>query len=131
MSSFDEKTPEFNVGNRTGSSEGGSSAAAPTNHAGREGTSTSSASVDQAWKFLNENRDAADETDTSSVDMTALRRKIDFRVVPLMFLCYTMQFLDKVILNVCVTCLSFLGLGVSGCWAREKWIIMDRMTDIP
>jgi MFS family permease len=99
MSSFDEKTPEFNVGNRTGSSEGGSSAAAPANHAGREGTSTSDASVDQAWKFLNENRDAADETDTSSIDMTALRRKIDFRVVPLMFLCYTMQFLDKVILN--------------------------------
>jgi hypothetical protein len=35
-----------------------------------------------------------------SVNLTALRRKIDIRIVPLMFCCYTMQFLDKVILNV-------------------------------
>ncbi|KAK1711720.1 major facilitator superfamily transporter [Colletotrichum lupini] len=53
--------------------------------------------IDAAWKFLNDHRDAG--TDTSSVDMKALRRKIDWRLVPLMFLCYTMQFLDKVILN--------------------------------
>ncbi|KAK1983678.1 major facilitator superfamily transporter [Colletotrichum cereale] len=53
--------------------------------------------VDAAWKYLNDHRDAGD--DTSSVDIDALRRKIDWRIVPLMFLCYTMQFLDKVILN--------------------------------
>jgi hypothetical protein len=51
--------------------------------------------VDGAWKFLNAHRDAA-----PSVDIKALRRKIDFHIVPLMFLCYTMQFLDKVIINV-------------------------------
>lgn len=53
--------------------------------------------VDQAWKFLNEHRDAA--AADGAIDMKRLRRKIDLRVVPLMFLCYTMQFLDKVILN--------------------------------
>ncbi|KAL1610871.1 hypothetical protein SLS59_000508 [Nothophoma quercina] len=33
------------------------------------------------------------------VDIRRLRRKVDWRIVPLMFGCYTMQFLDKVILN--------------------------------
>lgn len=51
--------------------------------------------VDTAWKFLNVHQDAQD-----SADITALRRKIDWHIVPLMFLCYTMQFLDKVIINV-------------------------------
>jgi GMP synthase-like glutamine amidotransferase len=52
--------------------------------------------VDAAWMFLNGHRDA--HADTTA--LKALRRKIDFRIVPIMFLCYTMQFLDKVILNV-------------------------------
>ena len=30
----------------------------------------------------------------------ALIRRIDYRIVPLMFFCYLMQFLDKVIINV-------------------------------
>ncbi|KAB5523170.1 putative allantoate protein [Coniochaeta sp. 2T2.1] len=52
--------------------------------------------IDAAWKYLDDHRDA---TAVEAVDITALRRKIDFRIVPLMFLCYTLQFLDKVILN--------------------------------
>ncbi|KHO01676.1 Major facilitator superfamily domain, general substrate transporter [Metarhizium album ARSEF 1941] len=52
--------------------------------------------VDAAWKFLNEHRDVQG---VDAVDLTALRHKIDWHLVPLMFLCYTMQFLDKVILN--------------------------------
>ncbi|KAF6798722.1 allantoate permease [Colletotrichum sojae] len=58
---------------------------------------SSSGSVDAAWKYLNDHREAG--VDTSSVDLDALRRRIDWRIVPLMFGCYTMQFLDKVILN--------------------------------
>ncbi|KAK4662303.1 uncharacterized protein QC763_700800 [Podospora pseudopauciseta] len=54
--------------------------------------------VDLAWKFLNQHRDNANGTG-EYVDLAALRRRIDFRIVPLMFLCYTLQFLDKVILN--------------------------------
>lgn len=53
--------------------------------------------VDKAWEFLNDNRDTGA---AEAIDINVLRRKIDWRIVPLMFLCYTMQFLDKVILNV-------------------------------
>lgn len=55
------------------------------------------AGIDDAWKFLNEHRDAEG---VAAINIDSLRRKIDFHIVPLMFLCYTMQFLDKVILNV-------------------------------
>ncbi|KAJ5112046.1 hypothetical protein N7532_000091 [Penicillium argentinense] len=34
-----------------------------------------------------------------SVDLKALRRKIDCRLLPFMFCCYVLQFLDKVMLN--------------------------------
>lgn len=54
--------------------------------------------VDAAWKFLDQNREAAGASE--DVDIDKMRRKIDWHIVPLMFCCYTMQFLDKVILNV-------------------------------
>ncbi|KAK1761501.1 major facilitator superfamily domain-containing protein [Echria macrotheca] len=54
--------------------------------------------VDAAWEFLDGHREAANIKD-ASVNLAALRRKIDWHIVPLMFCCYTMQFLDKVILN--------------------------------
>lgn len=57
--------------------------------------------VDAAWEFLDQHREAAEASEP--IDLTALRRKIDLRIVPLMFLCYTLQFLDKVILNVSVS----------------------------
>ncbi|KAJ4254007.1 hypothetical protein NW762_010410 [Fusarium torreyae] len=53
--------------------------------------------VDAAWKFLDQNREAAEASE--AVDIDKMRRKIDWHIVPLMFCCYTMQFLDKVILN--------------------------------
>lgn len=54
--------------------------------------------IDDAWSYLQHQLD--NEVDTSGVDLKELRRKIDWHIVPLMFGCYTMQFLDKVILNV-------------------------------
>jgi hypothetical protein len=60
----------------------------------------SSGRVDTAWKYLDANRDVGGDTDSEPIDLAALRRKIDWHIVPLMFLCYTLQFLDKVILNV-------------------------------
>jgi hypothetical protein len=53
--------------------------------------------VDDAWNYLN--RQVNTDAETSDVDKTRLRRKIDWHIVPIMFGCYTMQFLDKVILN--------------------------------
>lgn len=60
----------------------------------------SSGRVDTAWKYLDAHRDVGDNSDSEPIDLAALRRKIDWHIVPLMFLCYTLQFLDKVILNV-------------------------------
>lgn len=34
----------------------------------------------------------------------ALYRKIDWRIVPILFLTYFLQFLDKVVVNVCFLC---------------------------
>jgi hypothetical protein len=63
----------------------------------KDGNGAGLAQSDAAGEFLR----LHDHVDTAgSVDITALRRKIDFHIVPLMFCCYTMQFLDKVILNV-------------------------------
>lgn len=82
----DDKLAELDVSNAPGHS----TPSTTDEHVG--------AGVDSAWKFLDEHRDAA--AADVSVDLNALRRKIDWHIVPLMFLCYTMQFLDKVILNV-------------------------------
>lgn len=49
---------------------------------------------DKAYDYLQSHN-----AGSSPIDLKALRRKIDWRIVPLMFCCYTMQFLDKVILN--------------------------------
>lgn len=60
--------------------------------------------VDKAYIFLTEHN-AGDV----SVDLKALRRKIDWRIVPIMFLCYTMQFVDKVMIN----CMSYIAYFLS------------------
>ncbi|KAM7199194.1 putative allantoate protein [Rhypophila sp. PSN 637] len=52
--------------------------------------------VDNAWEFLDNHRNASLK---DPIDLTKLRRKIDWRIVPLMFAAYTIQFLDKIILN--------------------------------
>lgn len=41
----------------------------------------------------------ATDAAVSEVDIKALRRKVDWHIVPIIFLCYTMQFIDKVSLN--------------------------------
>lgn len=38
--------------------------------------------------------------DASPVNEKLVVRKIDWRIIPIMFACYTMQFLDKVLINV-------------------------------
>ncbi|KAL8282526.1 hypothetical protein RB597_009981 [Gaeumannomyces tritici] len=60
------------------------------------GQGAAASEVDGAWKYLDAHRGADSH---EGVDLAALRRRIDWRIVPLMFCCYTMQFLDKVILN--------------------------------
>lgn len=73
---------------------------ANTRENGREKAQVSSGqkSLDDAWSYLNTQH--RDSHDANSISIKALRRKVDWRIVPVMFGCYTMQFLDKVILNV-------------------------------
>jgi len=53
--------------------------------------------VDNAWGYLDHHRDA---DLLNPVDIDKLRKKIDWRIIPVMFCAYTIQFLDKIILNV-------------------------------
>lgn len=76
------------------------------NKAGSDGDDSSIHEVDAAWKFLNEHRDVSG---VDEVNLASLRRRIDWHIVPLMFCCYTMQFLDKVIYNVSCAPSSRLG----------------------
>ena len=52
--------------------------------------------LDKAYWYVQEH----DTSQWSMLELKALRRKIDWWIVPIMFCCYTMQFIDKVLLNV-------------------------------
>lgn len=52
--------------------------------------------LDDAYKYLHSHSDA----ETDAVDLKALRRKIDWHIIPIMFMCYVLQFVDKVVINV-------------------------------
>jgi hypothetical protein len=52
--------------------------------------------LDQAARFLEIHKDL----DTSHIDISKLRHKIDRNVVSLLCLCFIMQFLDKAVYNV-------------------------------
>ena len=58
-------------------------------------------SVDTAWKYLDNHHSTTHGEDS---DLKVLRRRVDWRIVPLAFLCYTMQFIDKVLINVTDIC---------------------------
>ncbi|KAI9857528.1 MAG: hypothetical protein M1824_004788 [Vezdaea acicularis] len=61
--------------------------------------SIESANVDGAFKYLESHSTAVADAEAHHAYTKALRRKIDFRIVPIMFCCYTMQFIDKVLIN--------------------------------
>ena len=63
-------------------------------------TSGDSKDLDLAFKYIQNAKQSTDEALSENVDLEALRRKIDWRILPVTFLCYTMQFLDKVNINV-------------------------------
>jgi len=54
--------------------------------------------LDNAFNYI-QNIDNPD-LDTESVDLRGLRRKIDWHILPIMFVCYVMQYMDKVSINV-------------------------------
>ena len=54
--------------------------------------------ADQAFNFLSNTKQ--NDQVVADVDLKRLRRRIDWHLMPLFFLCYAVSFLDKVILNV-------------------------------
>ncbi|KAF4552348.1 MFS-type transporter-like protein 2 [Elsinoe fawcettii] len=52
---------------------------------------------DDAYKFLTSHK--IDSQEILDVDIKAVRRRIDWRIVPIMFMCYLCQFIDKIALN--------------------------------
>lgn len=66
---------------------------------GRDHAGIPEKDLDQAYKYL-ETKDLQAAQPADEINVNALRRKIDWRIVPIMFACYTMQFIDKVLLNV-------------------------------
>lgn len=61
---------------------------------------------DEAWRYLQDHADIT-HANADAVNLKKLRTKIDWHILPLMFCCYTLQFIDKVIINVWST--PFLG----------------------
>ena len=61
---------------------------------------TNEKDLDRAYLYMNEHATEAETADADAVDLVRLRRKIDWRIVPIMFAAYTMQFIDKVMINV-------------------------------
>lgn len=55
-----------------------------------------SADMDTAFNYIQN----AGNNSGSLVSEKELLRKIDWRIVPIMFACYTMQFVDKILINV-------------------------------
>ncbi|KAL3421352.1 major facilitator superfamily transporter [Phlyctema vagabunda] len=51
--------------------------------------------LDDAFKYLHDHTNAESE----GTNLSALRRKIDWHIVPIMFACYVLQFIDKVVIN--------------------------------
>ncbi|KAL8677734.1 MAG: hypothetical protein Q9186_005869 [Xanthomendoza sp. 1 TL-2023] len=52
--------------------------------------------LDQAYWYVHESSNTVEATPD---ELRRLRRKVDWWIVPIMFACYTMQFIDKVSLN--------------------------------
>jgi hypothetical protein len=55
-------------------------------------------SLDKAAVYLHNHG----ESEEGSVNARTLLRKIDWIILPLAFLCYAVQFIDKININVCV-----------------------------
>lgn len=75
-------------------------------------TDASNPGMDKAFIFIAQNREA--EPESSNVNLKALRRRVDLHVVPIMFMCFVAQFLDKVLLNYAAVMSLNQDLGLKG-----------------
>lgn len=54
--------------------------------------------VDEAWKFLEGQKETVPPA--TAEELRHIRRKADFFILPLLFGCYMLQFIDKALINV-------------------------------
>lgn len=59
--------------------------------------------LDKAAVYLHSHAQSFGELERSA-DPKTLLRKIDWKIIPIAFACYTMQFLDKININVSAKC---------------------------
>jgi hypothetical protein len=80
--------------------------------------------LDQAYWYVQESG-SHKEGQVSDIELKALRRKIDWWIIPIMFCCYTMQFIDKVSLNVgiCIKSRSGGQLAYHSFSMRLLWVL--------
>lgn len=77
------------------------------------------------------------DTQTGSlfeIDEKHLVRKIDYRIMPLMFLCYLMQFLDKVLINYSNVMGLSVDVNLKGnefSWMATAFFIAYALAEIP
>ena len=71
-------------------------------------TEQTAGDLDQAFWYVEKSSAGNDVYPSSARDLKALRRRIDWHIVPIMFCCYTMQFIDKVLLNVRFPVIEYL-----------------------
>jgi hypothetical protein len=65
--------------------------------------------VDEAWDFLQAH--GADAPDAQDDELKAIRRKVDWAILPLLFVAYMLQFVDKALINVCPDFQPILSAG--------------------
>ncbi|KAI5364729.1 Putative major facilitator superfamily, MFS transporter superfamily [Septoria linicola] len=56
-------------------------------------------SIDEAYEYLQHHADIIGE---QNIDIARLRRKVDYRLMPIMYLIFGLQFLDKFLLNYAI-----------------------------
>lgn len=100
MDSHSKSEPITEVKGDTSSRDTSSSHVRPVTDKGHEARDQD---LDQAYWYVQDSSNAVEATPT---ELRRLRRKIDWWIVPIMFLCYTMQFIDKVSLNVGISSTS-------------------------
>ncbi|KAK6534161.1 hypothetical protein TWF281_005496 [Arthrobotrys megalospora] len=88
--------------------------------------------ADAALDFIRRQRALRD--DAAPIDKKQLMRKIDYRIVPIMFACYTMQFVDKVNINYAAVMGLNQDLRLQGnefSWCATAFFIAFLLAEIP
>ncbi|KAF3901969.1 Sialin [Orbilia brochopaga] len=88
--------------------------------------------ADNALAFIQQQR--ALHGHEESIDSQRLLRKIDFRIVPIMFACYTMQFIDKVNINYAAVMGLNQDLRLRGnefSWCATAFFVAFLVAEIP